>query len=99
MDKRRLAEIEQHIFELFRLAGTSRLLTQKVFDGTTRYANADLVRAFEDLEKKWRLLTRYTDEGNDWLRLTTEGAVRAGLRPDSLVDQRQLHPHPPKSSP
>lgn len=98
MEKHKLAKVEQHIFELFRRAGTHRLLTRAVFDDTPQYANADLVRAFEDLEKKWRLLTRYTEEGNDWLRLTPQGVGYAGLA--STTDDGALPPslpHPPKS--
>jgi len=95
MDKQRLARIEEYVFGLFRAAGTTRLLAREVFESTDGYANADLVRAFEDLEKKRRLLVRYTDEGNDWLQLTPEGAARAGLdEPESPA----VFPHPPKSS-
>ena len=95
MDKQRLARIEEYVFGLFRAAGTTRLLAREVFESTADYANADLVRAFEDLEKKRRLLVRYTDEGNDWLQLTPEGAAYAGL-----VDTEPpvAFPHPPKSS-
>src|SRR5919199_1881392 len=98
MEKRRLASIERYIFALFRARGTTRLLAREVFESTDEFANADLVRAFEDLEKKWRLLVRYTEEGQDWAALTPEGAAQAGVprleaeaRPDAL-------PPPPKSS-
>ena len=95
MDKLRLARIEEYIFGLFRAAGTTKLLAREVFESTADYANADLVRAFEDLEKKRRLLVRYTDEGNDWLQLTPEGAARAGL---DEPEPPAAFPHPPKSS-
>jgi hypothetical protein len=96
MDKRRLARLEEYVFGLFRAAGTTRLLAREVFESTSEYANADLVRAFEDLEKKRRLLVRYTDEGNDWLQLTPEGAAHAGL---DETEPPTVFPHPPRSSP
>ncbi len=79
MEKRRLAKIEQYIFDLFKREGRSRLLAHEVFESTSEYANADLVRAFEDLEKKWRLLMRFTDEGNDCIQLTPDGRDYVGL--------------------
>ena len=96
MEKRKLARIEQYIFELFREKGSQRLLTKEVFDSTPEFSNADLVRAFEDLEKKWRLLVRYTSEGNDWLKLTEAGAEYTGVNVTS--DSDVALPHPPKSS-
>ncbi len=95
MEKRRLQRIEQHIFDLFRERGSSRLLAKEVFDSTGEFSNADLVRAFEDLEKRWRLLSRYTREGSDWVTLTPDGAAYAGLHapPDSQVGFL----HPPRS--
>ena len=98
MEKRKLARIEEYIFSYFRARGTSRLLAREMFESTGEYANADLVRAFEDLEKKWRLLVRYTKEGNDWVSLTAEGAALAGLAPLSDEEARDVFPHPPKSS-
>ena len=96
MEKRKLAKIEQYIFERFREKGSQRLLTKDVFDSTPEFSNADLVRAFEDLEKKWRLLVRYTNEGNDWLKLTDAGAEYTGVNVTS--DSDIALPHPPKSS-
>ena len=95
MEDRKLQVIEQYIFDLFRERGSSRLLAKEVFDSTGEFSNADLVRAFEDLEKKWRLLTRYTKEGSDWVTLTPDGAAYAGLHgvPDSQVGFL----HPPRS--
>ena len=98
MEKRRLERIERHIFTLFRERGTTRLLATEIFDSTDEFANADLVRAFEDLEKKWRLLVRYTDEGHDWVSLTPEGAAYAEVTPVDGVDQPDAPPHPPKSA-
>ncbi len=98
MDKRRLERIEQHIFALFRSRGTPKLLAKEIFESTDEFANADLVRAFEDLEKKWRLLVRYTKEGNDWVTLTPEGADYAGVNQMGAEDQPEALPHPPKSA-
>lgn len=98
MEKRKLAEVEEYIFDLFRSQRNNRLLARTIFESTGAYANADLVRAFEDLEKKWRLVVRYTDEGNDWLQLTPEGAEYAGLATSEETGPQGIHPHPPKSS-
>ena len=97
MEKERLEAIEQYIFSLFQKRTTTRLLTKEVFGSTSEFANADLVRAFEDLEKKWRLMVRYTKDGHDWISLTKEGAAYAGL---TALDDLHLDglPHPPKSS-
>ena len=96
MEKRRLEAIEQYIFSLFEKRNCSKLLTKEVFDSSSLYANADLVRAFEDLEKRWRLLVRYTKDGSDWISLTQEGARYAHV--SNTPDQLQAFPHPPKSS-
>ncbi|HKP88235.1 MAG TPA: hypothetical protein VJZ26_19175 [Blastocatellia bacterium] len=98
MYKDKLAKIEQDLFDLFRGEARSKLLVSFVFASMPEHANADLVRAFEDLEKKWRLLVRYTDGGNDWVQLTTEGAARAGLSHVEDAGQPKAMPHPPKSS-
>jgi hypothetical protein len=98
MEKRKLAEIEEYILELFRVERSHKLLTRRVFESTSRYANADLVRAFEDLEKKWRLLVRFTEEGNDWVQLTPAGAEHAQLQEVADAEAPPAHPHPPKSS-
>ena len=97
MEKRKLAKIEQYIFDLFKREGRSRLLAREIFESASAYANADLVRAFEDLEKKHRLLIRYTDEGDDWVQLTAEGRNYAGL-PASDDERPEAFPHPPKSA-
>ena len=98
MEKRKLERIERYIFEFFRDRVTTRLLAKEIFDSTTEFANADLVRAFEDLEKKWRLLVRYTDEGNDWVSLTPDGAAYAGLNQSDDIKAHAAVPHPLKSS-
>ena len=95
MNKSRLEEIEQHIFSLFERRNTSRLLTREVFESTNLYANADLVRAFEDLEKRWRMMVRYTRDGSDWVSLTPEGAEYAGV--ERTEDHLEALPHPPQS--
>jgi hypothetical protein len=98
MDKRRLKQIEEYVFLLFKRRRTTKLLTKEIFDSASEYANSDLVRAFEDLEERQRLLVRYTHEGNDWIQLTTEGARYAGLTEFESVDKPESPPHPPKSS-
>ncbi len=98
MEKRKLAIIEQHIFDLFRKEGTNKLLTKHIFASAVEYSNADLVRAFEDMEKKGRLLVRYTEEGNDWIHLTPEGMKHAELSNNEGLEQPHVLPHPPKSS-
>lgn len=98
MDKIRLAEIEAYIFELLRRRNVSKILTTEIFNSTQAYANADMVRALEDLEKKHRLLIRYTEEGNDWTELTVEGARYAGLTESEVMKPHGGVPHPPKSS-
>jgi hypothetical protein len=98
MNKRRLKQIEEYVFLLFKRRGATKLLTKEIFDSATEYANADLVRAFEDLEERQRLLVRYTSEGDDWIQLTAEGARIAGLTEFEIADKPEALPHPPKSS-
>lgn len=98
MEKSKLTEIEEHIFGVFRMRRTGRLLSREIFESTSAYANSDLVRALEDLEKKWRLLVRYTQEGNDWVQLTSEGAQLLGLPESADGMPLAVKPHPPKSS-
>jgi hypothetical protein len=94
MDKKRLERIEQHIFEVFRDKGSTRLLTKEIFEDTGEFSHADVVRAFEDLEKKWRMVVRYTKEGSDWVTLTPNGADYTGMTP---VPDADALPHPPRS--
>ncbi len=98
MEKRRLERIEDYVLGVFRERATTRLLARDIFGSTATFANADLVRAFEDLEKRRRLLVRHTTEGNDWVTLTPEGAEIAGVPPDSDAAPPDSPPHPPRSS-
>ncbi len=96
MNKDRLARVEEYVLGLFRRSGVTRLLTREVFADSLVYANADIVRAFEDMEKRLRALVRHTEEGDDWVSLTPEGARLAGLpAPDEAPP---AFPHPPKSA-
>ena len=97
MDRRRLEQIEQYVLGFFKAVGHTRILAQDLFDNTTEFANADLVRAFEDLEKKQRLLVRHTTDGNDYISLTPQGAAYLGLKPAGS-DESSAIPHPPKSA-
>ncbi|HEU4871189.1 MAG TPA: hypothetical protein VFT08_10095 [Pyrinomonadaceae bacterium] len=98
MDKQRLQQIEEYILGFFQRRQHSRILAKDLFDSTIEYANGDLVRALEDLEKKHRLLVRYTHEGNDYLSLTPQGAIYVGLEPSDIENQPPVLPHPPKSA-
>jgi len=98
MDKQRLQQIEEYILGFFQRRQQTRVLAKDLFDSTPEYANADLVRAFEDLEKKHRLLVRYTHEGNDYVSLTPDGAVYVGLEPSDVENEPSALPHPPKSA-
>jgi hypothetical protein len=98
MDKRRLIGIENYILEAFRNRRSNKLLTKAIFDSTPQYANADLVRAFEDLEKRQRLLVRYTEEGEDIIELTPEGVRRAGEAEFTTIEYSDVLPHPPRGS-
>jgi hypothetical protein len=99
MNKRRLGQIEDYVLGLFKRSERRKLLTREVFDGGSDYANADLVRAFEALEKQQRMLVRYTEEGNDWLQLTPAGVALVGLPGFDDAELPPAPPHPPKSSP
>jgi len=98
MEKRRLESIERYILALFRDRRKAKLLAREIFESTDEFANADLVRAFEDLEKKWRLLVRHTSEGNDWVSLTREGAAHAKVNQSEVDLPPEALPHPPKSA-
>ncbi len=97
MDRQRLEQIEKYVLGFFQLRGQTRILANELFHSTSDFANADLVRALEDLEKKQRLLVRYTKEGNDYISLTPQGASNLGL-PEVEVDESAVMPHPPKSA-
>ena len=96
MNKGRLARVEEYVLGRFQRSGRTRLLVREVFEASPGYANADIVRAFEDLEKRQRALVRHTEEGDDWVSLTPEGARLAGLSaPD---EDPSAFAHPPKSA-
>jgi hypothetical protein len=96
MDKQRLQRIEEYILGFFQRRQQNRILAKDLFDSTAEYANADLVRALEDLEKKQRLLIRFTHEGNDFVSLTPQGAAFIGFEPLDVENEPAAVPHPPK---
>jgi hypothetical protein len=98
MDKRRLAEIEKYIINFFQEQQHSPILAKDLFDSTSVYANADIVRALEDLEKRERLLVRHTTEGNDYVSLTSHGVALLGLEETEVENDAGALPHPPKSA-
>ena len=98
MDKHRLEQIEKYVVSFFQERQQTRILAKKLFDSTTGYANADIVRALEDLEKKERLLVRHTTEGNDYISLTPQGIVLFGLEQAEYENDATALPHPPKSA-
>lgn len=80
-DKRlaHLQAVEHFVMDQFRARKVTALRTDEIF-GSGSYANADLVRAFEHLEKRWRYLVRQTEGGVDRLRLTRKGAEAIELK-------------------
>ncbi len=98
MERRRLEQIESYVINFFQGRGQSRILARELFESSTAYANADIVRALEALEKKERLLVRHTTEGNDYISLTPDGLARLGLAEVETDDERPAVPHPPKSA-
>ena len=98
MDQRRLEEIERYVISFFQELRQSRILAKDLFDSTTVYANADIVRALEDLEKRERLMVRHTTEGNDYVSLTSLGIARLGLEEVDIENEAGALPHPPKSA-
>lgn len=98
MDKHRLLEIEKYVISFFQEQQQTRILAKDLFDNTTAYANADIVRALEDLEKKERLLVRHTTEGNDYVSLTSQGLALLGLDETVVETEMAALPHPPKSA-
>ena len=97
MDRRRLEHIEKYVLGFFQGQRRSHILAKELFASTSEFANADLVRALEALEKRERLLVRHTQEGNDYISLTPQGAVALGLQHIDL-DEVVPMPHPPKSA-
>jgi hypothetical protein len=98
MHKRRLRQIEEYILGFFQTQQRPRILAKELFNSTNAYANADMVRALEELEKKERLLVRHTSEGNDYISLTPQGAAHLGLKNPDVEDDFPAMPHPPKSA-
>jgi hypothetical protein len=98
MDKHRLAEIERYIINFIQGQQHSRILAKDLFDSTTVYANGDIVRALEDLEKRERLLVRHTTEGNDYVSLATVGIALLGVDGTDVENDAGALPHPPKSA-
>ena len=96
MEKSRLEQIERYIISFLRECGHTRILARDLFESTAVYANADMVRALEDLEKHERLLVRHTTEGNDFISLTAQGVALLGL--EEVEDELPALPHPPKSA-
>ena len=98
MEKHRLAQIEKYILEFFQQRQQSRILAKDLFDSTPEYANADLVRALEDLEEQKRLLVRHTYEGSDYVTLTAQGAGIVGFDQSEIESKSPVMPHPSKSA-
>jgi hypothetical protein len=88
-----LRMIERLIMETFRSNGATALPADHFFR-TGPYSNADFVRAFEDLEKRWRYLVRRTEGGTDRLNLTVEGAGALGLAVDTTEKAVAEPAHP-----
>ncbi|HEX8151240.1 MAG TPA: hypothetical protein VF591_28930 [Pyrinomonadaceae bacterium] len=96
MNKAALARVEEYVLGFFQRRGETRALAREIFDSSPGYGNADIVRAFEDMEKRLRALVRHTEEGYDWVILTPEGARLAGLpAPD---EDPSAFSHPPRSA-
>lgn len=98
MEKQRLRQIEQYVLGFFKAQEQTRILAKELFESTGAYANADIVRALEDLEKKERLLVRHTSEGNDYISLTAQGVADLGLELANVQGDVAAMPHPPKSA-
>ena len=98
MDKRRLEEIEKYVINFFQEQQHSPILAKDLFNSTTLYANADIVRALEALEKRERLLVRHTTDGNDYISLTSTGIALLGLEEAEVENEAGALPHPPKSA-
>lgn len=86
-----------YVLTFFQAQRRSHILAKELFNSTAEFANADLVRALEDLEKRERLLVRHTQEGNDYISLTPQGAASLGVEHVDL-DASSPMPHPPKSA-
>ena len=98
MDRQRLEQIERYVLGYLQARHQTRILAKELFNSTGEYANADMVRALEALEKRERLLVRHTTEGNDYISLTTQGLARLGLDDVEVETDATALPHPPKSA-
>jgi hypothetical protein len=98
MDKQRLRQIEEYVLGFFQAQRRTRIIAKELFNSTSTYANADMVRALEDLEKKERLLVRHTTEGFDYISLTPQGVAHLGLPEVDGDNDSPAMPHPPKSA-
>ena len=98
MNRRRLEQIEKYVLGYLQARQQTRILAKELFDSTSEYANADMVRALEDLEKHERLLVRHTTEGNDYISLTSQGVAHLGLDDTEMENDPTALPHPPKSA-
>jgi hypothetical protein len=88
----RVEAIAQEILTLFRARGMTRIRTDQLFNRTA-HANADLVRAFELLEKQWRFIVRRTVDGVDRLELTPLGTESLGITSRATPDAPE-RPYP-----
>lgn len=98
MDRRRLEQIEKYVLGYLQARHQTRILARELFESTSEYATADIVRALEALEKHERLLVRHTTEGNDYISLTPQGISRLGLDDVEMEIDPTALPHPPKSA-
>jgi hypothetical protein len=98
MNRQRLEQIERYVLGYFQARRQTRLVAKELFDSNGEYANSDMVRALEDLEKHERLLVRHTTEGNDYISLTPQGVVHLGLDDVEMEIDATALPHPPKSA-
>ena len=98
MERQRLEQIERYVLGFLREQQQTRILARELFESTSTYANADIVRALEDLEKKERLLVRHTTAGHDYISLTAQGVAHLGFEQADVKDDGAAMPHPPKSA-
>jgi hypothetical protein len=61
-------DLEAAILDVFSRRNATQLLTQDIFDSLP-HSRADIVRAFEHLQKGERRIVRRTEQGNDWVFL------------------------------
>lgn len=70
--KSRVLALESWVLSQFRERRATQLLATHFFANAGSHANADVVRAFEALEKR-RLIRRLTADGENWIALTELG--------------------------